>query len=401
MKILATCLPDLERIMVQRPHHLLYHLSKNNEIVAICTKAWNLEKNSDLYLNKILGNIKMIYLTDARLSSVRQEFLPILSTHPTMNPEFLHQFDVHINFNSLISGYFRTRKMSGMGIPSVFDICDDLVDWVGLSPQVPPVLKPLGKATAKLLLSKTVDISTIVTYTTRSLLKITSSRARPVCVPNGVDTDLFVPKYQGTLRSKIGFSQDDTVLGFVGALGEWVNLEPLIAALDREKNTLSSYKLLIVGSGPKRAEIQYMAKQYSCENAIVFSGTVPYEQVPDYINCMDVCILPFTEDDVSQKAVPLKLFEYMSCEKPVIASPLAGIKDAVNSHVLYASNADEYTLALLEYKRKPELACKMGKEGREFVKTHYGWNNICVKFEETIIEQVKSAGKDRDGIIEQ
>ena len=79
-------------------------------------------------------------------------------------------------------------------------------------------------------------------------------------------------------------------------------------------------KLLIVGGGIGYEETVNLAKTYGITDNVKFTEVFPYHEIPDYIACMDICTIPFKNDHVARKPLPLKLFEYMACEKPVICS---------------------------------------------------------------------------------
>jgi glycosyltransferase involved in cell wall biosynthesis len=104
---------------------------------------------------------------------------------------------------------------------------------------------------------------------------------------------------------------------------------------------------------------------------------------------MDVCLLPFDSGSVSQSALPIKLFEYMACEKPVISSPLSGVKNAVGDLVLYAKNVDELKQNILNLYYNDDLRNQLGKKGRDFVRQNFSWDKICHEFEKVLIESVE------------
>ena len=101
---------------------------------------------------------------------------------------------------------------------------------------------------------------------------------------------------------------------------------------------------------------------------------------------MDVCLLPFLKDKVSNNALPLKLFEYMACEKIVISTPLSGVKEVIGNKIIYASNVEEMTQRIVEIYHDKDILRELGKKGREFVEQNYSWDKLCDKFENTLIK---------------
>jgi len=140
----------------------------------------------------------------------------------------------------------------------------------------------------------------------------------------------------------------------------------------------------MVGGGVGYEKNVELAKEYDLLKNVIFTGTVPYTQVPKYISCMDVCVIPFKLDAVSQNSLPLKLFEYMACEKPVISTKVKGIIESVGDMVLYASNTSEYMSEITKLYNDEELRRSMGLKGRRFVKENYNWERIVRKLETTL-----------------
>ena len=118
----------------------------------------------------------------------------------------------------------------------------------------------------------------------------------------------------------------------MGVLREWVDLTPVYQVLKKMDNT----KLLIVGQEGLFRENQELVKKFGVQDKVIFTGNVPYVRVPEYIAAMDVCLIPFKNNDISHNAVPLKLFEYMACEKPVISSRIAGVQQIAKNNIFYA-----------------------------------------------------------------
>ncbi|MCJ7616580.1 MAG: glycosyltransferase, partial [Desulfobacterales bacterium] len=172
-------------------------------------------------------------------------------------------------------------------------------------------------------------------------------------------------------------------------LREWIDLETLFLAV-KQLNERLDIKLLMVGGGIGYEDSVALAKKHGLMKNVIFTGTVPYTQVPKYISCMDVCVVPFKLDAVSQNSLPLKLFEYMACKKPVISTKVEGIMAAVQNRVLYASNVEEYKDKIIELYENEGLRRKLGSEGREIVEMDYEWSKITSRLEQ-VMEEVRGS----------
>jgi glycosyltransferase involved in cell wall biosynthesis len=144
--------------------------------------------------------------------------------------------------------------------------------------------------------------------------------------------------------------------------------------------------MIIAGEEGQLEKNKELAKKYSVYDKVIFTGTIPYLEVPKYMSCMDICLIPFRNDLVSKNSLPLKLFEYMACEKPIISTKLPGVINAVGEIVLYASNASEFTDKILYLYNNEPARQALGIEGRKFVEKDYDWSVICSKLEKILEE---------------
>ncbi len=387
MRILITSIVDLRKTAPNRLHHFIKHLSQKHEITAICINDWwkaSLVDTSKYYqdFKDVLDDLEIKYITEKKISPFKQELLsPRLMKLESSNEDF----DAILNYNTLISGYYIAKKLN---LPMIYDLADDLPEMIANSPQIPRFFRPLGRWIGRGMLKRNIAIASKVTGIAKTLQDNYSIPDEKFeLIPNGVDTELF-KKVKSDLRERLGL-EDSFVLGYVGVLREWVDLTPVYQAI---KN-LEDVKLLIVGEEGMLKENREIVRRYGVEDKVIFAGTVPYTKVPEYISAMDVCLIPFKRNAISQNAVPLKLFEYMACERPVISTRLKGVMEVIGNMVLYADTVEEYVMQIRNLANNPELAEELGKKCREFVKQNYNWNKICSKFENILIEVTENKGR--------
>ena len=359
---------------------------------------WKAEQTDvTLYIQgfeEILHNVNIEYFVQRQISPIYQELASITTLGKILGEIHYQQFDVHLNYNSLISGYFVARKMKSAGIKTIYDIADDLPAMIRASPQVPALLRPVAESLGKIAFRKNVGIAERVTIITERLRdSFTISPSKTVVIPNGVDIQLFGNHASPELRKKLGLDQAFT-LGYVGVLREWVDLEPVFSVVKGFESEEPNIKVLIVGEEGGVNKNKALAQWYGISDRVIFAGTVPYVQVPEYVSCMDVCLIPFKNNALSQNALPLKLFEYMACEKPVVSTRLKGVMEAVQDRVLYASNREGLKEKITQLYKNDKLRTKMGLEGREFVKDNYSWPRIYLKLEDVLSEVAKDKDED-------
>lgn len=385
MKILVSSIIDIHRTAHSRLHQFIKHLSVNHEVTVLCINDWWKSKHTNIDLHNkdsdhFFGNVNVMYLTQRHISPILQE---LFAFNTIQNLKNIDEFDVHLNYNSLITGYFVSRKMNS----NIYDIADDLPEMIRTSPQMPFFLKPLGAMVGSIMLQKNISASKKTLYSTNSLKEdYNFPQSKSEYIPNGVDTQLFKRYSSNELKSSLGID-DELVIGFVGALREWVDLEPVFESLQHLSQHLK-IKLLIVGEESHLDKNKELARKYSVSDKVIFAGTVPYLDVPKYMSCIDICLIPFKKDSVSKNSLPLKLFEYMACEKPVISTGLPGVINAVGEKVLYASNASEFSDKITYLYNNKEIMYSMGVQGRAYVEKHYDWSIICSRIEKILEECV-------------
>lgn len=401
-----TSIIDLRKTTHSRTHEIVNYLAKRHDVTALCLNAWwmtrpdgSLLYGDDYYkqyFTDLKEKVKVIHFAKSGVRPFLQEISFARRAGDVLDTIGAHEMDVHLNCGTHISGYAVGRKMKQWGIPTVFDVYDDLPERARMSPQVPGPLKYLGWLVALWAYRKNMGLADRVTVITEALRGAYGwGKNKSQIVPNGVDAELFAPQRGASLRERLGVS-DDFVIGYVGLLREWVELEPPLKALAHLKLEFANAKLLIVGEEGALQEVKDLAVKYAVTDRVVFAGTVPYTQVPEYISAMDVCLIPIANSADCQHAFPLKLLEYMACEKPVISTPVAGVKEVVADRVLYASNSEELAERIRKLYRDEDLRRRLGTAGRRFVAQKYTWKLACRLLEDTLVETAGHRSQSRD-----
>lgn len=184
-------------------------------------------------------------------------------------------------------------------------------------------------------------------------------------VPNGVDIKPFRQTTQKIDRSEFGFHQDDIVLIYVGRLGVEKNLTFLLRAFLGVAQAYPNVKLLLVGSGPEKENLQYQVKMVDPTGSLVhFTGFVPYERLPAYLAASDA----FVTASITE-VHPLSVIEAMAAGLSVlgISSPGVGdtIDDGVTGLLVQENDIAAFTAKMVRLVTRHEERQMMGK--RAFV----------------------------------
>lgn len=200
-------------------------------------------------------------------------------------------------------------------------------------------------------------------------------------VPNGVDTKVFdLKNYAVRSKSKVD-KEGKKLCVYCGRIESWAGINIITRLCDIFQRKHSEVKFLIVGHGNENIT--------NLQNTTIMKE-VPYEDVPKILSAADVILVPFPRNVVSHAASPLKLFEGMSMQKPVVASDLDGIGEVVidseNGMLADPDNVDEWFEDILYLLNNESVATEMGKKARETIEEKYDWNHIAKLFEKACIE---------------
>jgi L-malate glycosyltransferase len=195
----------------------------------------------------------------------------------------------------------------------------------------------------------------------------------------GVDEELFSSRSQSELAAKFKLQPEDFIIGFVGRFVPEKGILTLIAALT--KLTALPWKLLLLGRGELKAEIEQRAIAAKIQDRLIMIESVPHDTVANYINLMNVLVLP-SETTYQFKTLTAAgwkeqfghvLIEAMACEIPVIGSDSGEIPHVINDAGLIfpEGNSSELSDSLRQLIENPELANKLAKKGRDRVMKFY------------------------------
>ena len=211
-------------------------------------------------------------------------------------------------------------------------------------------------------------------------------------VPNGADVALFYPRKRDECKEQVGLESDASYVCFVGNLAPWQGLNYLLRSIPSVISAVPDARLLIVGDGVLRDELEELAAELDLDDDVVFTGNVPYEQVPSYVGASDVCVV--YKKPIESGYSPLKLYEYMACGRPVVASDTKGFEvlEEHNAGVLAPpEDADALATAIAELLRDDEARATMGQNGRQYVEQHRSWQKsakeVANVIEETMYQQ--------------
>lgn len=145
-----------------------------------------------------------------------------------------------------------------------------------------------------------------------------------IVIYNGIDGDRFLVIENNVIRSELGLSPEDFVIGTVGRLILQKGQKYLLEAVSKLKEKFPHLILLIVGDGRLRDELKDYAKSLKIQQNVIFLGN--RKDIPAILSAMDIFVFPSLWEGFG-----IALIEAMAAGKPIIASDIPPIREIVNS----------------------------------------------------------------------
>lgn len=278
-----------------------------------------------------------------------------------------------------ISGVKLAKKFK---IPIILEvnIVSDLKD-------VRPVkMKHLAKKFENSILKNADAIITVSNFLKNHIISQGIKRDKIHVIPNAVDPDEFRITDGSEIRKKYNI-ENSHVIGFIGSLIPWYNLETLIEIFS-EINKLGreNVHLFIVGDGILKENLIKLIKERNINRNVTLTGRIEHHEIPKYINAMDITVLP----NSNLWGSPMKIFEYMVMGKPVIAPAYEPIKEVItsgkNGLLFNPYDFNGLRQAIITLMDNRDLCKEIGRNAKETVIKNHTW----IKNAERVIEIYKS-----------
>jgi len=172
------------------------------------------------------------------------------------------------------------------------------------------------------------------------------------------------------LRGKLGFAAGDFVIGKIGRLAPLKGHEDLFLALQALLTELPGARLLLIGDGPMRKQLEAGAKRLGLGNKVIFTGLVKPDEVPRYVGTTD-CVAHLSAREALSRALP----QALAAGKPVISYDFDGADEVClngeTGFLVRTGDIASVTRHLLQLAREPGLREELGAKGRCFVKERF------------------------------
>lgn len=185
---------------------------------------------------------------------------------------------------------------------------------------------------------------------------------RLTVIRNGVDPAPFDTHAVDDARPEFGIAPGETVFGTVARLDPFKGgQDDLLRAFARLRSARPDTRLLVIGDGPQRPELQALAGSLGLGDAALFTGT--RGDIPRLLRAMDVFVLPSRRE-----ALPLAILEAMAAGLPVVATRVGGVPETIEDNatglLVPAGDSEALGAGLARLADAPELRARLGLAGR-------------------------------------
>jgi glycosyltransferase involved in cell wall biosynthesis len=172
------------------------------------------------------------------------------------------------------------------------------------------------------------------------------------------------------LREQFGLGGNHFVIGKIGRLFKLKGHADLLAAFARILPQLPHARLLFVGDGSLRGDLESQVRALGLTGKVVFAGLVPPAEVARYVGIMD-CVAHLSGREALSRALP----QALAAGKPIIAYDFDGAdevcREGETGFLIRTGDIENVAQKLTRLAGDPALRSRLGNCGREFVRVNF------------------------------
>jgi glycosyltransferase involved in cell wall biosynthesis len=288
-------------------------------------------------------------------------FLAARSRLMEFRPEILHTHGYKENVLGAAAGRASCRPRL---VQTWHGILENLPGWAGLKMSVYDRINvAVGRTAADAIIGVSSEIARVLQQ------RHSSTDVR--CIRNGIDTARVVPALGRTaMRDRLAIAHDSLVVGSVGRLMPIKGFGHLIEAFAqlRGRRAAPGARLMIVGDGPLRSELEQCAERLGVSGDVSFLGA--RDDVYDLMSAFDVFALPSLHE-----GIPMVILEAMAVGVPIVASRVGGIpeilEDGRDALLVPAGDAGALAKGIETLASSPTLRAATVRAAREQVEAQF------------------------------
>ncbi len=205
-------------------------------------------------------------------------------------------------------------------------------------------LKRFARSFSRAFVRKAECVITPSNKTAKYLKYKCNVKNKPIyIVPTGIDIvpfkrDNFTEESRNKLKESLGIKPNEKVILFLGRVASEKSIDIIMDVMPSIFKEHPEYKFLIVGDGPSRKDLEDQAKKLNIQSNVIFTGKVPWNEVPKYYNLGDV----FVNASLTETQ-GLTFIEAMAAGVPIVAKYAPNLSEFIHTNkngILVKKNSD-------------------------------------------------------------
>ena len=242
-------------------------------------------------------------------------------------------------------------------------------------------IKSIQRRVEKMINSKTLRTASKVLVSNNDTAKVIINEYGVIpekisIVPNGVELSLFNSSKQKNPKKVV----------FAGAMYYHRGLDVLLEAIPKIIRKIPDAKFILLGNGNELEKLKEIVLEKNLENSVEFKGWIEREKIPENISDASIGIGPLRLTDVTSRALPIKVLEYMAVSLPIIAQKGTLPDDVLvnEKNGYFVDGAEDLAEKISSLLNEPDKINQMGNQSRLMVQ-NFSWDHII----KNILEIVK------------
>ena len=243
-------------------------------------------------------------------------------------------------------------------------------------------IKSLQRKIEKMINGKTLRAGTKILVSNNETKKIIIDEYNVIqekisIVPNGVDLSMF----------NITKKKNPKKVVFAGAMYYHRGLDVLLETIPLVIEKIPDAKFVLLGSGTEMDKLKEIVSKNKLDNSVEFKGWIEREKIPENIADASIGIGPLRLTEVTSRALPIKVLEYMAVSLPLIAQKGTLPNDVLENEKngFFIENHIELAEKIILLLNEPKKVQNMGKHSLKLVQK-FSWDQVV----DSVINEVKN-----------
>jgi len=205
----------------------------------------------------------------------------------------------------------------------------------------------------------------------------------------GVDTHKFSPSHKSSrLKAKLEIDDSPTVISLRN-IEPIYDVETLVKSAPLVLEKIPETKFVIAGKGSEEKKLRELAKSLGVASNVKFVGFIPNEELPDYLNTVDV----YVSTALSDAGIAASTAEAMACEIPVVITDVADnkkwVENGVSGFLVPIKDPKALAEKIIYLLKREDVRRQFGKISRQIIEERNNYYREMEKMEDIYKELIR------------